>query len=85
MDRDKLPARIPEWVPERVPERAPGVDADRVTVLPPLHGRSAPAGERGARLSFEQRATRASRFPLEQALARIPEPPRLGRFLDVEV
>lgn len=68
--------------------------SDRVEVLPALHGRRvepAPTalrpddGGRGARWRFEQRSTRASRFPVERSLARSPEAPWLGRFLDVEV
>lgn len=70
---------------------------DRVEVLPALYGRAGrptrtppvtpvePVTRTGARLTFDQRASRPSRFPLEQALARIPEPSRLGRFLDIEV
>ena len=65
----------------------------RVEVLPALHGRALPpvykpsdaGAETGGRLTFDQRATRPGRFPLEQSLARSPEPPRLGRFLDIEV
>lgn len=69
---------------------------DRVEVLPALYGRAGrsgaqpvtpvePAARTGARLTFDQRASRSRRFPLEQSLARAPEPPRLGRFLDIEV
>lgn len=61
---------------------------ERIEVLPALTGRpvsSAQPVTTGARLAFDQRATRVRRFPLEQSLARIPEPPRLGRFLDIEV
>jgi hypothetical protein len=70
---------------------------DRVEVLPALYGRTAraahtrpvtpvePAARTGARLTFEQRNSRPQRFPLEQSLAGAPEPPRLGRFLDIEV
>lgn len=62
----------------------PGTD-----VVPALHGRAVAPVDRAPRvaprLKFDQRATRASRFPLEQSLARIPEPPRLGRYLDIEV
>ena len=69
---------------------------DRVEVLPALYGRAGqttrtqpvtavePGGRTGARLTFDQRASRARRFPLEQSLASAPEPPRLGRFLDIE-
>ena len=61
----------------------------RAEVLPALYGRPVPpvqnAARTGARLTFEQRATRTTRFPVEQSLARIPEPSRIGRYLDIEV
>lgn len=61
----------------------------RTEVLPALHGRAVQPVSRsegaGARLTFAERTTRSRRFPLEQSLARIPEPSRLGRLLDIEV
>lgn len=61
----------------------------RAEVLPALQGRAVEPARKAARtrarLTFDQRASRSSRFPLEQSLARIPEPPRLGRYLDIEV
>ncbi len=68
---------------------------DRTEVLPALHGRRvepAPQGlqagsghPRGAEARFSRRTTRVNRFPVEQSLARSPESPWLGRFLDIEV
>lgn len=62
---------------------------DRAEVLPALHRRSVtPAAKTRrsqAKATFDQRVTRASRFPVEQAIARSPESPWLGRFLDIEV
>lgn len=62
---------------------------NRVEVLPALRGRRvepvARSREPGARLKFDQRTTRARRFPVENSLAGAPEPPWLGRFLDIEV
>lgn len=69
---------------------------DRVEVLPALYGRTGQsarpqtvtpvekAARAGARLTFDQRASRARRFPLEESLAGNSEPPRLGRYLDIE-
>lgn len=61
----------------------------RTEVLPALHGRAVPPVKKPpgveVRLTFDQRTTRSQRFPLEQSLARIPEPSRLGRHLDIEV
>lgn len=62
---------------------------DRTEVVPALQRRSvrpATAVRRPEpRLTFDQRVTRASRFPVEESLARSPESPWRGRFLDVEV
>lgn len=62
---------------------------DRTEVLPALHRRSVTPAARvrrsEPRVSFDQRVTRAARFPVEESLARSPEAPWLGRFLDVEV
>lgn len=67
---------------------------DRAEVLPALHGRRVEptpalrpqAGrQREPKLRFDHRVTRATRFPVEQSLARQPESPWLGRHLDIEV
>lgn len=72
---------------------------NRTEVLPALHGRRvepagqgvqagtrrSPDGAHGAQVRFDRRATRINRFPVEQSLARSPESPWLGRFLDIEV
>jgi hypothetical protein len=62
---------------------------NRVEVLPALRGRRvepvARSRQPGAKLTFDQRATRTRRFPVETSLAGGPEPPWLGRFLDIEV
>lgn len=61
----------------------------RAEILPALQGRPVlpvvRTGRTEVRLTFDHRTTRSSRFPLEQSLARIPEPSRLGRYLDIEV
>ncbi len=62
----------------------------RAEVVPALQVRPATppepaAGRTGPRLRFDTRVTRSSRFPVEQALARGPEPSGLGLILDIEV
>ncbi len=61
----------------------------RAEVVPALQVRPATpgpaAGRTGPRLRFDSRVTRSSRFPVEQALARGPEPSGLGLILDIEV
>ncbi|MEQ8861359.1 MAG: hypothetical protein RIC56_22155 [Pseudomonadales bacterium] len=62
---------------------------NRAEVLPALHRRSVTPAARArrseAKVTFDQRVTRTSRFPVEQSIARSPESPWLGRFLDIEV
>lgn len=67
----------------------PGGPSEGPEVLPALQRRRDPAPATAAaaadRLRFDARTTRSRRFPVEQSLARLPEPARLGRFLDIEV
>ncbi len=64
--------------------------SNRTEVLPALHRRSVAPVAQVARpenkLRFEERTTRARRFPVEESLARsVPEDVWRGRFLDIEV
>ncbi|MAT83464.1 MAG: hypothetical protein CMD39_04170 [Gammaproteobacteria bacterium] len=63
---------------------------NRTEVLPALHRRSvtpvAGAVRPEPRVTFDQRATRLVRYPVEESLARSrPLGPWRGQFLDIEV
>lgn len=62
---------------------------NRTEILPALQSRGvapvAGTGRVGVKLKFQQRATRARRFPVEQSLENAPKSMWLGQHLDVEV